>query len=460
VNRRNAISLLFILILVAFGVWIDYPGTRHILGKDISTHKGLDLQGGISILLKASPAQGQTSISSDDMDAVQTVVTQRVNAFGVSEPQIQRQGSDHILVELPGIQDQDLAVKTIGNTGLLEWIDLSGAPTAKIGDAVTTQPVVVTGKDLTNAAVGIDQTTNTPEIDFQFNDTGAKAFAAFTGSHIGQPLGIALDKKLIEVATIQAQISNSGRITGQFSLDDARSIVIQLKYGALPVPLSVEATTSVGPTLGQDSVSRSFTAGEIGLGIVVAFMLLYYRLPGIIATVALGTYGVWTYAIFRLWPVVLTLPGIAGFILSIGMAVDANVLIFERMKEELRSGKTLGAALEAGFSRALPSIRDSNACTIIICIVLYFFGSNFGASIIQGFAVTLATGVIVSFCTAYFCSRVFLRTLLAFVPRAQHAMGNAKLRWFFGLEGRPVARQPLPAMAGASTPLASTREAR
>lgn len=449
-NRRNLISLLFILALVGVGVWIDLPGSRDILGKQISTHKGLDLQGGISILLKASPAAGQTSVSSDDMDAVQTVVTQRVNAFGVSEPVIQRQGSDHILVELPGIQDQDLAVKTIGNTGLLEWIDLSGNPTAKVGDPVPANaPVVVTGKDLTSASVGVDQTNNSPEIDFQFNGDGAQKFGDYTGSHINQPLGIALDKNLIEVATVQARITNSGRITGKFSLDEARSIVIQLKYGSLPVPLSIEATRSVGPTLGQDSVTRSFIAGEIGLGIVVGFMLLYYRLPGVIATIALGTYGVWTYGIFRLWPVVLTLAGIAGFILSIGMAVDANVLIFERMKEELRSGKTLGAALEAGFSRALPSIRDSNACTIIICIVLYFFGSNFGASIIQGFAVTLATGVIVSFCTAYFCSRVFLRTLLAFIPRTQHAMSNTRLRWFFGLEGRPPSREPLPAMAGA-----------
>jgi preprotein translocase subunit SecD len=450
VNRRNLISLLVILVLMAVGVWIDLPGARNIGSKQIFTHKGLDLQGGVSILLKASPPPGQTSVDADQMAAVQTIVTQRVNAFGVSEPQIQQQGSDHILVELPGIQDQDLAVKTIGNTGLLEWIDLSGTPNAKIGDKVTDQPVVVTGKDLTNAAVGIDQQTNSPEIDFQFNDQGAQKFSAYTGSHIGQPLGIALDKTLIEVATIQAQISNSGRITGRFTLDDAKSIVIQLKYGSLPVPLSVEATTSVGPTLGQDSVQRSFIAGEIGLSIVLAFMLLYYRLPGVIAGVALGAYGVWTYAIFRLWPVVLTLPGIAGFILSIGMAVDANVLIFERMKEELRSGKTLGAALEAGFSRALPSIRDSNACTIIICIVLYFFGSNFGASIIQGFAVTLATGVIVSFCTAYFCSRVFLRTLLAFIPRAQHAMASSRLRWFFGLEAKPAAGgPPLPAMAGA-----------
>jgi preprotein translocase subunit SecD len=449
VNRRNLTGLLVILVLMGFGTWIDLPGARTIGDKQIYTHKGLDLQGGVSILLKASPPPGQSSVDTDQMTAVQTIVAQRVNAFGVSEPQIQQQGSDHILVELPGIQDQDQAVKTIGNTGLLEWIDLSSTPTAKIGEKVADQPVVVTGKDLTNSGVGIDSQTNSPEIDFQFNDQGAQKFGAYTGSHIGQPLGIALDKTLIEVATIQAQITNSGRITGRFTLADAKSIVIQLKYGSLPVPLSVEATTSVGPTLGQDSVQRSFIAGEIGLGIVVGFMLLYYRLPGVIAAFGLGAYGIWTYAIFRLWPVVLTLPGIAGFILSIGMAVDANVLIFERTKEELRGGKTLGAAVEAGFSRALPSIRDSNACTIIICIVLYFFGSNFGASIIQGFAVTLATGVIVSFCTAYFCSRVFLRTLLTFVPRAQHAMASTKLRWFFGLEARPGAPQGLPAMAGA-----------
>ncbi|HVA23661.1 MAG TPA: protein translocase subunit SecD [Chloroflexota bacterium] len=451
-NRRNLISLLVILVLMGVGAWIDLPGVRTIGGKQIYTHKGLDLQGGVSILLKASPAPGQASVDADQMAAVQTIVAQRVNAFGVSEPQIQQQGSDHILVELPGIQNQDLAVKTIGNTGLLEWIDLSSTPTAKIGDKVANQPVVVTGKDLTNAGVGIDSQTNSPEIDFQFNDQGAQTFGAYTGSHIGQPLGIALDKTLIEVATIQAQITNSGRITGRFTLADAKSIVIQLKYGSLPVPLSVEATTSVGPTLGQDSVQRSFTAGEIGLSIVVGFMLLYYRLPGVIAAFGLGAYGIWTYAIFRLWPVVLTLPGIAGFILSIGMAVDANVLIFERTKEELRGGKTLGAAVEAGFSRALPSIRDSNMCTVIICIVLYFFGSNFGASIIQGFAITLLVGVVVSFLTAYFCSRVFLRTLLAFIPRAQHAMASSRLRWFFGLEGRPTPAPaaPLPAMAGAS----------
>ncbi|HLG73969.1 MAG TPA: protein translocase subunit SecD [Chloroflexota bacterium] len=450
-NRRNLIGLLVILALVGFGTWIDLPGQRNIFGKQVFTHKGLDLQGGISILLKASPPPGQSSIDADQMAAVQTIVTQRVNAFGVSEPQIQQQGSDHILVELPGIQDQDLAVKTIGNTGLLEWIDLSGNPNAKIGDKVPDNaPVVVTGKDLTNANVGIDQQTNTPEIDFQFNDEGAKKFAGFTGSHIGQPLGIALDKQLIEVATIQAQISNSGRITGRFTLDEAKSIVIQLKYGALPVPLSIEATRSVGPTLGQDSVQRSYLAGEIGLGIVLGFMLLYYRLPGVIAGIGLGAYGIWTYAIFRLWPVVLTLPGIAGFILSIGMAVDANVLIFERMKEELRSGKTLGAALEAGFSRALPSIRDSNMCTVIICIVLYFFGSNFGASIIQGFAITLLIGVIVSFCTAYFCARVFLRTMLAFIPRVHHNLAGSRLRWAFGLESQKLTPAPLPAMAGAA----------
>ncbi|HUZ77464.1 MAG TPA: protein translocase subunit SecD [Chloroflexota bacterium] len=437
-NRGNLISLAIIAVLVAFAVWIDLPGVRTIqvlgLNSQVSTHKGLDLQGGIAILLKASPPPGKSSVSADEMAAVKTIVARRVNAFGVSEPQIQQQGTDHLLVELPGIQNQDLAVKTIGNTGLLEWIDLSGTPNAKVGDKITNQPVVVTGKDLTNASVSIDPSTNLPEIDFQFNDAGATAFGNYTGSHIGQLLGIALDKSLIEVATVQAKITNSGRITGQFTLADAQSIVIQLKYGALPVPLSIEATRSVGPTLGQDSVARSYIAGEIGLAIVLAFMLLYYRLPGVIAAIALGTYGVWTYAIFRMWPVVLTLPGIAGFILSIGMAVDANVLIFERMKEELRGGKTLGAALEAGFSRALPSIRDSNLCTVIICLVLYIFGSNFGASIIQGFALTLLIGVVISFITAYSCSRVFLRTLLLLIPRSQHGAVRGRLRWFFGLQ--------------------------
>jgi preprotein translocase subunit SecD len=455
VNRRTGIGLLVILLLLAFGIWIDLPGAHNVLGKQIYTHKGLDLQGGVAILLKASPPSGQSSVNADQMAAVQTIVTQRVNAFGVSEPQIQQQGSDHILAELPGIADQDQAVKTIGNTGLLEWVDLSTHPELKNGDTVPGDaPIVVTGRELKSADAGFDE-TNAPEIDFTFNDDGAKKFAAFTGSHIGQPLGIALDKRLLEVASIRSQINDRGRITGRFTLDEVKGIVIQLKYGALPVPLSVEATRSVGPTLGQDSLQRSYVAGEIGLGIVVAFMLLYYRLPGVVAAIALAAYGVWTYGIFRggllAFPaVVLTLPGIAGFILSIGMAVDANVLIFERMKEELRGGKTLGAALEAGFSRALPSIRDSNACTIIICVVLYFFGSNFGASIIQGFAVTLATGVVVSFCTAYFCSRVFLRTLLAFIPRRLHGMTDGGLRWLFGLEGRTVSGQAAPAMAGAS----------
>ncbi|MHB8621371.1 MAG: protein translocase subunit SecD, partial [Chloroflexota bacterium] len=354
-NRRNLSGLIVILILVAAAIYIDLPGSHTIpvVNKPVFTHEGLDLQGGVAILLKASPPPGKTSVSSNEMNAVQTIVTQRVNALGVAEPQIQQQGSDHLLVELPGLKNQDQALKTIGSTGLLEWIDLSKTPNAQVGDKIINQPVVVTGKDLTNAGVSIDSTTNLPEIDFQFNSAGAQKFGAFTASHINQPLGIALDGRLIEVATIQAKITNSGRITGRFSVNEAKSIAIQLKYGALPVPLSIEATRSVGPTLGQDSVARSFVAGEIGLGIVVGFMLLYYRLPGVVAAVALATYGAWTFGLFRLIPVILTLPGIAGFILSIGMAVDANVLIFERMKEELRGGKTLGAALEAGFSRAL-----------------------------------------------------------------------------------------------------------
>jgi SecD/SecF fusion protein len=226
-----------------------------------------------------------------------------------------------------------------------------------------------------------------------------------------------------------------------------------LRAGALPATLKSQPVSenTMGATLGEDTIFKGALSIGIAFAAVLIFMLIYYRFAGIVACFALMANLLLTIAFMVLVSATFTLPGLAGLVLMIGMAVDANVLIFERMKEELRSGKTLGAALEAGFSRALPSIRDSNACTIIICIVLYFFGSNFGASIIQGFAVTLATGVIISFLTAYFCSRVFLRTLLAFIPRAQHTLRGTRLRWLFGLEGRPLERAPLPAMAGASS---------
>jgi preprotein translocase subunit SecD len=242
-------------------------------------------------------------------------------------------------------------------------------------------------------------------------------------------MAIVLDKRVISCPTIKTPITDgSGIIEGSYTLDSAKALVIVLKYGALPVPLEVIENRTVGATLGADSVSKSLLAGAIGLIIVMVFMLVYYRLPGLLADVALIIYALVALALFKLIPVTLTLPGMTGFVLSIGMAVDANILIFERMKEELRAGKTLGAAIEAGFARAWTSIRDSNASTLITCIILYWFGMNFGASIIKGFALTLAIGVVVSLFTAITVSRTFLRLLVN--------TEYAKNLWLFGISER------------------------
>jgi preprotein translocase subunit SecD len=242
-------------------------------------------------------------------------------------------------------------------------------------------------------------------------------------------MAIVLDKRVISCPSIKTPITDgSGIIEGSYTLESAKALVVVLKYGSLPVALEVIENRTVGATLGADSVSKSLLAGAIGLIIVMLFMLIYYRLPGFLADIALLIYALVSLALFKLIPVTLTLPGMTGFVLSIGMAVDANILIFERMKEELRAGKTLGAAIEAGFARAWTSIRDSNASTLITCAILFWFGMNFGASIIKGFALTLAIGVIVSLFTAITVSRTFLRLLVN--------TEYAKNHWLFGISGQ------------------------
>jgi len=263
-----------------------------------------------------------------------------------------------------------------------------------------------------NAQVTFDPNTHLPQVAFQFDDEGAHLFEQITSRLIGRPLGIFLDNELISAPTVQAVISREGVITG-LTLEEARTLAIQLNAGALPVPVTIEEERSVDATLGADSIRKSILAGQIALAVVALFMILYYRVPGLLAACALMIYTVLTLAIFKAIPVTLTLAGIAGFILSIGMAVDANILIFERMKEELRSGKTLGAALEAGFDRAWTSIKDSNISTLITCAILYWFGSNFGASIVMGFALTLAIGVLVSMFSAITVTRTFMRAFIS-----------------------------------------------
>jgi preprotein translocase subunit SecD len=258
-------------------------------------------------------------------------------------------------------------------------------------------------------------------IAFKLKDNGATVFADYTTRNIGKYLAIVLDKKVISSPQIQSAITGgSGQIQGSFTQASANDLAVQLRYGSLPVPVKVVESQTVGATLGEESVRKSLLAGIIGLSVVVLFMLLYYRVPGFVADLALITYALLALAVFKLIPVVLTLPGIAGFILSVGMAVDANILIFERMKEELRGGRTLGQAIELGFQRAWPSIRDSNLSTLITCAILYIFGNVFGASIVKGFSVTLALGVVISLFTATFVTRTYLHVLLDSLRSTEH----------------------------------------
>jgi preprotein translocase subunit SecD len=433
----------------------------------------------LQALLEAD-VPANTTINPSDMAVAEQIVESRVNALGVSEPVVQQAGSRRIVVELPGETDPEKALAVIKQTGLLEFVDMSaltdqealslvhtkintdwqpgvsqpgGSTTPNPTDTstssltpggsvtpsvtpsstvTTTIPVssgpvfhtVMTGSDLTNVGV---QTTQAGGyvVGFELNSEGTQIFKDFTTNHLGQILGIALDKEVISVPSINNAITTGkGVIEGNFTSDEANNLALQLKYGSLPIPLKVITSETVGPTLGQDSLNKSLIAGVIGMAVVILFMGLYYRLPGLVADLALLCYAIITFAIFRLLPVTLTLPGIAGFILSLGVAVDANVLIFERLKEELRSGKSLRNSIDLGWKNAWPSIRDSNFSTLITCAILFWFGNTFGASIVKGFSLTLAIGVMVSMFTAIVVTRTFLHLILDNIDFAEHA------RWF------------------------------
>jgi preprotein translocase subunit SecD len=280
---------------------------------------------------------------------------------------------------------------------------------------------LMTGAALSNVGVQVNSTSGQYEVSFELKSDAAKIFSDYTTTHVGQVLAIVLDKKVISAPTINSAITDGkGVIQGNFTAQSANDLAVQLRYGSLPIPLKVVTSQTVGPTLGQDSLRKSLLAGVIGLSVVILFMGFYYRLPGIVADLALLTYAMTTFALFKLIPVTLTLPGIAGFVLSVGMAVDANVLIFERLKEELRAGRTLRQAIDLGWARAWPSIRDSNLSTLITCVILFWFGSTFGASIVKGFALTLSIGVTISMFTAIIVTRTFLHLVLDNVQFAEH----------------------------------------
>jgi len=421
-KTSEILLLLFLAILVGFSIWAIVPLEGDRFGRQGLT-LGLDLKGGAYLVYEADLSKKDPSQTVDQvMDNVLNKIERRANAFGVKEPIIQRQGENRILVQLPGEKNVDEAKKLIGQVALLEFkettTDLSGQPqTNEKGEYVWTiatgigsdgQTKELTGKYLKpNARVELKPNTNEPEVAFEWNDEGAVLFEQITRRNINKPLGIFLDGQLISYPTVRAIIKNSGIIEGM-DMKEAQNLAIQLNSGSLDVPLNVILEQTVDATLGADSIKKSIVAGAIGLILVALFMILYYRMAGLVATLALIIYGIILTAIFKLIPVTLTMAGIAAAVVSIGMAVDANILIFERMKEELRAGRTMGAAVDAGFSRAWLAIRDSNVTTFIACIVLYWFGDTFGAFMVKGFALTLFIGVALSMFTAITVSRLFL----------------------------------------------------
>jgi preprotein translocase subunit SecD len=380
-------------------------GTR----RTVETRLGLDLQGGLRAEYQALPV-GDKRPGPADMAIIKDIVERRVNSTGVSEPVVTTQGSDRVVVELPGVTDPEAMRKLINQTGLLQFVPL-GSTQATDGQVLDPKqyPPLFSGDQVASATVGQDQ-NGRPAVDFVLKDEGKNKFAQYTAANIGSYFAITLDNAVVSAPVIQNSIPNGNvQITGGglagFSAKDATQLVTVLKFGSLPFPITALSSETISATLGSQFLDQTVLAGLLGISLVVAFMLIYYRLPGAVAAFALIYYTLVMYAIFRLIPVTLTLAGIAGFVLSIGMAVDANILIFERMKEELRLGKSLPAAVEAGFNRAWNSILDSNVSSLITATILYALGS----SVIRGFALVLILGVLVSMFSAIVVTRTILR---------------------------------------------------
>ncbi|MCL5003727.1 MAG: protein translocase subunit SecD [Patescibacteria group bacterium] len=394
--------------------------------RDLKIKEGLDISGGVRVTLRADMASISADRRTEALDSVKSVLERRVNLFGVSEPNVQtlRVGSDYrVVVELPGVYDTSQALSLIGQTAKLEFKEFDAEATKSANPKTLTvndvyKPTGLTGADLKRAYLTFDQTSGAPQVGFDLTADGGQKFKKVTEELLKKPspqervLAIFLDGVPISTPEVTAVISNQGVITGNFTSDQAKDLALKLNAGALPVPIGVIAQENIGATLGRDSVNRSVFAGAVGLIIVAVFMAGLYGRFGLIADVALIIYGLLTLAIYKLTPVVLTLPGIAGFLLSIGMAVDANILIFERIKEELRWGKSLRPAMELGFGRAWTSIRDANMATLITCFVLFNpLGWSFlnTSGPVRGFALTLALGVLLSLFTGIVVSRTLIR---------------------------------------------------
>lgn len=395
---------------------IDFSLFGLKIKKDFNTRLGLDLRGGSHLVFEADMNNISSADREEALIASRDIIEKRINFFGVNEPNIQTlktKESYRIIVDLPGIKDVNEAINIIGKTAHLEFRE-----EASVEASIATQTPVflrlnkktgLTGKEIKKAVVQFDRTSGKPEVGLIFTNEGGKLFEEITKKNVGKPLAIYVDDQMISAPTVQQVISGGQAvITGNFDLDEAKKLAIAINSGALPVPIKLIEQRNIGPTLGQEAVNRSLQAGIVGLLGVVLFMIFYYGRLGIIAVIALFIYGLISLAIFRTIPVVLTLPGIAGFILSIGMAVDANILIFERIKEELRKGKSFEAAINLGFGRAIDAIKDANLTTLLVAFILFNplnwdFFPQFG--LVRGFALTLAIGVITSLFTGVFITK-------------------------------------------------------
>lgn len=414
--------LIFIIFWVVLTLLIDLSGylwpatidlTRFKIPfrRDLSLHYGLDLQGGLQVVLEADMAEIPVAERERALESARAVIERRVDFLGVAEPTIQasRSGNSYrVIVELPGVADPEQALLLIGQTAQLDFREVIGE-----GENQQFVRTGLTGKDLVRSQVDFDQTTGAPQIALQFTSEGAKKFEEITGRNVGKPLAIYLDETLLQAPMVREKISGGNAvITGQFTLSEVKRIVAQLNAGALPTPIKVLERRQVGATLGAEELAKSVVAGLAGLGLVVFFMLGNYGRLGILATAALLIYGIITLAIYKLLPVTLTLSGVAGFLLSVGMAVDANILIFERIKEERRWGKELREAMELGFGRAWDSIRDANLATLTTVFILFNpFGWSFlvTSGMVRGFALTLGLGVLISLFTGVVVTRTLVR---------------------------------------------------
>ena len=441
---RKLVPIL-ILVIGVIACYVDFlPGAKFAvlskidggLGQTPETKLGLDLQGGFEIKYHTVDAKGNAVFpSSSSMDVIRTIMEQRVNTTGVSEPIVETVGSNEVLVQLPGAEDPGAIRDLVGKTGQLAFVLLPPETYGTVS-AAGSKPVPAEGTpidpalpaqftgaqlDLGKISAGVDSTSKWV-VNFAFKDQAAKDFETWSGTHINDFFAIVLDGNVISAPYLKSQITGgSGQISGSFTAASAKSLATILQYGALPYPVAEESSQDIPATLGKAFLHQTLFAGAIGIGLVLLFMLIFYRLPGLVACMALTYYGIAVLAMFRVIPVTLTLAGIAGFVLSVGMAVDANILIFERTKEELRAGKTLVSAMEAGFNRAWNSIFDSNVSSLITASILYFGGS----STIKGFALVLIIGVATSMFTAITVSRTLLR-LVVHQQWAQRA-------WLYGV---------------------------